>query len=151
MFRATHRPSSGAQNCNCSLWIYIRFWLPAAAMAGPSWTGLFLCCGPGLCHAVTQFEQDIVPNGLNRILSLKSKCWVFKSGWFRLLRKRQSQISHLAEHMENNRRWKSQSIILKLRTGRATENSLSCIFRSSKWFYRVVKLLGMSAKYTWDQ
>jgi len=33
MFRATHRPSSGAQNCNCSLWFYIRFWLPAAAMA----------------------------------------------------------------------------------------------------------------------
>jgi hypothetical protein len=25
MFRATHRTSSGAQNCNCSLWFYIRF------------------------------------------------------------------------------------------------------------------------------
>jgi hypothetical protein len=34
MLRATHRPSSGAQNCNCSLWFYIRLWLPvAAAMA----------------------------------------------------------------------------------------------------------------------
>jgi hypothetical protein len=34
MFRATRRPSSGAQNSNWSLWFYIRFWLPvAAAMA----------------------------------------------------------------------------------------------------------------------
>jgi len=24
------------KNCNCSLWFYIRFWLPAAAMAQPS-------------------------------------------------------------------------------------------------------------------
>ena len=24
------------RNCNCSLWFYIRFWLPAAAMAQPS-------------------------------------------------------------------------------------------------------------------
>jgi len=36
MFRVTHRPSSGAQNCNCSLWFYIRLWLPVAAMAEPS-------------------------------------------------------------------------------------------------------------------
>ena len=36
MFRASHRPSSGAQNCNCSLWFYIRLWLPVAAMAQPS-------------------------------------------------------------------------------------------------------------------
>jgi len=33
MFRATHRLSSGAQNCNFSLWFYIRLWLPAAVMA----------------------------------------------------------------------------------------------------------------------
>jgi len=26
MFRASHRSSSGAQNCNCSLWFYIRLW-----------------------------------------------------------------------------------------------------------------------------
>jgi len=25
MFQATHRSSPGAQNCNCSSWIYIRF------------------------------------------------------------------------------------------------------------------------------
>jgi len=31
MFRATHRPSSGVQNCKCRLWFYIRFWLPVAA------------------------------------------------------------------------------------------------------------------------
>jgi len=37
MFRATHRPSSGAKNCNCSLWFYIRFlWPVAAAMTEPS-------------------------------------------------------------------------------------------------------------------
>jgi len=24
MFRVTHQSSSGAQNCNCSLWFYIR-------------------------------------------------------------------------------------------------------------------------------
>jgi len=36
MFRATHRPSSGARNCNSSLWFYIRLWLPVAAMARPS-------------------------------------------------------------------------------------------------------------------
>jgi hypothetical protein len=35
MFRTTHRPSSGAQNCNCSLWFNIRLWLPTAAMAQP--------------------------------------------------------------------------------------------------------------------
>jgi hypothetical protein len=35
MFRATHRSSSGAQNCNHSLWFYIRLWLPAAVMAQP--------------------------------------------------------------------------------------------------------------------
>jgi hypothetical protein len=34
MFRATHRPSSGAQKL-CSLWFYIRFWLPVA-IAEPS-------------------------------------------------------------------------------------------------------------------
>jgi hypothetical protein len=28
--RVTHRSSSGAQNCNCSLSFYIRLWLPAA-------------------------------------------------------------------------------------------------------------------------
>jgi len=33
MFRLTHRSSSGAQNCNCSLWFYIRLWLPAVVMA----------------------------------------------------------------------------------------------------------------------
>jgi hypothetical protein len=27
MFRATHRSSSGAQNCNCSLWFYIRLFI----------------------------------------------------------------------------------------------------------------------------
>ena len=32
----THRPSSGAQTCNCCLWFYIRFWLLVAAMAQPS-------------------------------------------------------------------------------------------------------------------
>ena len=31
MFRATHRPSSGVQNCKCRLWFYIRLWWPAAA------------------------------------------------------------------------------------------------------------------------
>ena len=36
MFRATHRSSSGVQNCNCNLWFYIRLWLPAAAMVQPS-------------------------------------------------------------------------------------------------------------------
>ena len=33
MFRATNRSSSGAQNCNCSLWFYIRLWLLATVMA----------------------------------------------------------------------------------------------------------------------
>jgi hypothetical protein len=33
MFRPTHHSSSGAQNCNCSVWFYIRLWLPAAVMA----------------------------------------------------------------------------------------------------------------------
>jgi len=36
MFRVTRRPPSGAQNCNCSLRFYVRFWLPATAMAEPS-------------------------------------------------------------------------------------------------------------------
>jgi hypothetical protein len=36
MFRATHRPLSGAENCNFSLWFLILFWLPAAATAQPS-------------------------------------------------------------------------------------------------------------------
>jgi hypothetical protein len=33
MFRATHLSSSGAQNCNCSLWFYVRLWVPAAVKA----------------------------------------------------------------------------------------------------------------------
>jgi len=33
MFQVTHRSSSGAQNCNCSLWFYIHLWVPAAVMA----------------------------------------------------------------------------------------------------------------------
>jgi len=33
MFRVTHRSSSGAQKCNCSLWFYIRLWLSVAVMA----------------------------------------------------------------------------------------------------------------------
>jgi hypothetical protein len=33
MFRATHRSSLRAQNCNCSLWFYICLCLPAAVMA----------------------------------------------------------------------------------------------------------------------
>jgi hypothetical protein len=36
MFRATHLPSSGAQNCNRSLWFYTLLWLQAAVMAEPS-------------------------------------------------------------------------------------------------------------------
>jgi hypothetical protein len=31
------------KNCNCSLWFYIRFWLPAAAMAEPSqWPAMMM-------------------------------------------------------------------------------------------------------------
>jgi hypothetical protein len=97
---------------------------------GPSRTGLFLRCGPGLCHVVIQLEQNIVLSRLNRILSLKSKSWVFKSGWFLLLRTRQVQISHLAEHMAKSRRCESHSIILKAHKGSPTVNSLSCTFRS---------------------
>jgi len=41
MFRAIHRPSSGAKNSNCSLWFYTRFWLPAAAMAQPNIACIF--------------------------------------------------------------------------------------------------------------
>jgi hypothetical protein len=74
MFRATHRPSSGAQNCNFSLWFYIRFWLPAAAIAEPSQrpSTINVCKTRGCSYS---FEL-LMMGGVS-----PETCWAIKKHW----------------------------------------------------------------------
>ena len=74
MFRAIHRPSSGAQNCNCSLWFYVCFWMPAAAMAQPSqWPATKNVRKTGGCNY--SFELLMV-GGVS-----PETCWAIKKHW----------------------------------------------------------------------
>ena len=75
MFRATHRSLPGAQNCNCSLWFYIRLWLPAATgnhklMSGhwPSWPSDLHRYWP--CHFFIH-SKKLLTLGLNDIKIIK--------------------------------------------------------------------------------
>jgi len=74
MFRATHHPSSGAQNCNCSFWFYIRFWLPVAAMAEPSQRPVTTnVCKTRGCNS--SFEL-LMMGGVS-----SETCWAIKKLW----------------------------------------------------------------------
>jgi hypothetical protein len=74
MFRATHRPSSGAQNCNYSLWFYIHLWLPAAAMAQPSkWLATINVCKTRGCN----YSFELLMMGS----VLPETCWATKKHW----------------------------------------------------------------------
>jgi len=81
MFRATHRSSSGAQNCNCSLWF-----LHAFVVAGNCWKPqtyvkpeaaitvfeLLMMSGVSLetCWAIKKHSND-------KVYYTVSSCWLF--------------------------------------------------------------------------
>jgi hypothetical protein len=74
MFWATHCPSSGAQNCNCSLWFYIHFWLPATAMAQPLVDlALIKTRQTNFLQLEFIFAVNSVPPSINKLHVIKNK------------------------------------------------------------------------------
>jgi hypothetical protein len=74
MFRATHRSSSGAQNCNYSLWFYIRLWLPAATNVcktrGCNYSFELLMVSLETCWAIKKRWN-------NKFYYTAASCWLF--------------------------------------------------------------------------
>jgi len=61
------------KNCNCSLWFYICFWLPAAVMAEPSqWPATINVCKT---RGITVFELLMISGVLTET------CWAIKKHW----------------------------------------------------------------------
>jgi hypothetical protein len=57
------------KNCNCSVWFYIRFWLPAAAMARPSRR-------PATVPVTITIFELLMMGGVS-----PETCWAIKKHW----------------------------------------------------------------------